>query len=70
MSIYWVVTGVLIVTLYTKYCDDKTGDCDEVDNRFIALPVMCFVCVVGWVSMCNVTQVNSVLKHCTVLMLT
>ena len=51
MSLYWVATGSLLVTLYTKYCDDyKSGDCDEVDMRFIALPVMSFVCVIGWVS--------------------
>jgi len=49
----WLVTSVLLSTLYRQFCDqlEKESDekCNEIDKKFIATPVLGFFCFIGWV---------------------
>ena len=51
MAVHWLVTGLLLNDLYSKYCDHvKDGNCNDVDGRFTALAIMSYISVGGWVS--------------------
>ena len=56
MIIFWIATSALLAYLYHHFCDNLAGDaeCDETDERFIATPVLGFICFVGWVSNFNI----------------
>ena len=53
MAVYWLISSALLADLYRDYCDeldDRDFECTDTDERFIATPVLGFVCLVGWVS--------------------
>ena len=52
MTVFWLVTSALLANLYREFCDNLEDDeeCNEIDERFIATPVLGFFCFVGWVS--------------------
>ena len=49
-SVYWLISAALLANLYTRYCDDLPGDCDDTDEKFILLPIMGFLTMAAWVS--------------------
>ena len=50
LAVYWLISAALLANLYTRYCDDLPGDCDDTDEKFILLPVMGFLAMAAWVS--------------------
>jgi len=65
MAVYWLISSALLADLYRDYCDeldDRSQDlgidleCTDTDERFIATPVLGFVCLVGWVSIKCITS--------------
>ena len=52
MIVFWIVTSSLLANLYREFCDNLRNDqeCNEIDERFIATPVLGFFCFVAWVS--------------------
>jgi len=61
-GILWGISSALLTELYWEYCEvkEENGDeCGSKDQRFIAVPVLGFVCFGGWVRsqlMVNITQ--------------
>ena len=62
MCAFWLVTSALLANLYREFCDDleEPSECGDTDRRFIATPVLGFVCLAGWVrnrlySLCTIT---------------
>ena len=51
MCVFWLVTSALLANLYREFCDDleEPNECGDTDRRFIATPVLGFVCLAGWV---------------------
>ena len=53
LAIYWVIISSMLANLYQRYCDDledRGGECDDDDEKFITLPVIGFLCMGAWVS--------------------
>ena len=50
MVAHWLVAGLLLDDLYSKYCDHVNGNCSDVDGRFMALAIMSYVSAGGWIS--------------------
>ena len=51
MIVFWIVTSALLANLYREFCDNLKDDaeCNEIDERFTATPVLGFICFVAWV---------------------
>lgn len=51
MCAFWLVTRALLANLYREFCNDleEPDECGDTDRRFIATPVLGFVCLAGWV---------------------
>ena len=58
MAVYYLITSALIANLFNRYCDN--GDCDDDEDKFAVFPVLGFIIMITWVSMCmqsgNVTK--------------
>ena len=51
MAVYWCITASLLSDLYRKYCDSGDFVCSDTrPKRFIILPILGNICMVGWVS--------------------
>ena len=61
MIVFWIVTSALLANLYREFCDnlDNDQECNEIDERFIATPVLGFFCFVGWVSGLAIANYNT-----------
>ena len=53
MCVFWLVTSSLLANLYREFCDiddlEEPTECDDINQRFIATPVLGFICFAGWV---------------------
>jgi len=54
LAVYWAITSALLADLYGKYCEDREDsigeECNENEKRFVALPIIGFICMGAWVS--------------------
>ena len=51
-AILWGISSALLTELYWSYCEVKKENgekCGSKDQRFIAVPILGFVCLGGWV---------------------
>ncbi|XP_065901860.1 uncharacterized protein [Dysidea avara] len=63
MAVYWCITASLLSDLYRKYCDSGDFVCSDTrPKRFIILPILGNICMVGWIIVGLISLLRVVIK--------